>query len=57
MNSLVLRCLASFFIVVAVGCGGRQNEVIIAPDVDPAVQQKAYDDYDKQNADSAKNYK
>jgi len=56
MNSLhycgfVLLCFVSI-----VGCGGRQNEVLVAPDVTPEVQQKTYDDYDKQNAESQKNY-
>jgi hypothetical protein len=57
MKSLLSACLVLLFVVVIGGCGGRSNEVIVAPEVDPVQQQKASDDYDKQNAEDSKNYK
>ncbi len=56
MNLRLIRCFALLFVVAVVGCGDRKNEVILAPEVDPAVQQQMNDDYDKQNAADSKNY-
>lgn len=56
MNSLLPRLLLVAFAAAVLGWGGRSNEVIVAPEVDPAAQQAQYDDYDKQQAAEAANY-
>jgi|GEM_PF-5907500 len=50
MASPIVRCFCLVFVVVVVGCGGPQNEVIVPEKLDPAAQQKIYDDYDKTSA-------
>jgi len=50
MTSRIASCLSLIFVVAVVGCGGPQNEVIVPAKLDPAAQQKIYDDYDKTSA-------